>query len=96
MCTLAPTYRPQSHPIPPHHARSSIPLQNFYKTVLYPEHEWDLGGPNDANVTWAVFFHKPYCGACRRIRPVFHALGNKVNSSEHIRFASLDCVKYVG
>jgi thiol-disulfide isomerase/thioredoxin len=69
--------------------------QSFYKTVLYPEKtHWDQGGPNGPGVSWAVFFHKPYCGACRRIRPIFHALADTTNSSEHIRFGSVDCVKY--
>ena len=68
--------------------------QSFYKTVLYPEKTiWDHNGPNDKNVSWAVFFHKPYCGACRRVRPVFHALAKTTNSSEYLRFASVDCVK---
>jgi len=69
--------------------------QSFYKTVLYPDKpDWDKYGPNDQNVSWAVFFHKPYCGACRRVRPIFHALARTTNSSEHLRFGSVDCVKY--
>ena len=30
---------------------------------------------------WAVFFYKPYCPACRRVWPVFRALGNSLNST---------------
>jgi thiol-disulfide isomerase/thioredoxin len=67
---------------------------SFYKTVLYAERSWDLGAHNDPNVTWAVFFHKPYCGACRRIRPMVHALAENTNFTQHLRFASLDCVRY--
>ena len=46
-------------------------------------------------VSWAVFFHKPYCGACRRIRPVFEALASNTNATEHLRFGTLDCVRCV-
>ena len=67
---------------------------SFYKTVLYADKSWDLGAHNHENVSWAVFFHKPYCGACRRIRPMFHALAENLNFTEHLRFASLDCVRY--
>uniref|UniRef100_A0A7S2FYC4 Sulfhydryl oxidase n=1 Tax=Octactis speculum TaxID=3111310 RepID=A0A7S2FYC4_9STRA len=68
--------------------------ESFYRTVLYPDNDYSLGGPNGMDVKWAVFFHKPYCGACRRIRPVFEALAQTTNSSSHLRFASLDCVRY--
>lgn len=62
--------------------------------MLYPEKAvWDKLGPNDANVSWAVFFHKPYCGACRRVRPMFHALAAHTNASHTLRFGSVDCVK---
>jgi len=68
--------------------------RNFYNMVLYPSLEWEQGGPNDRNVSWAVFFHRPYCGACRRIRPVFESLAKTTNSSEHLRFGTLDCMRH--
>jgi thiol-disulfide isomerase/thioredoxin len=66
---------------------------NFYSVVRWPK-KFYYKGPNDKDVVWAVFFHRPYCGACRRIRPALEALGNTVNASRNLRFAALDCTKY--
>lgn len=58
---------------------------------------WDApfaDGPNSRDVVWAVFFYKPYCGACRRIRPTVEALASTVEYWTYIRFAAVDCVKH--
>mmetsp|Transcript_6421 Transcript_6421/g.8236 ORF Transcript_6421/g.8236 Transcript_6421/m.8236 type:complete len:419 (-) Transcript_6421:164-1420(-) len=39
------------------------------------------------------FFYKPYCGACRRVRPFFHALAQTTNTTK-LRFGEVDCVKW--
>lgn len=52
-----------------------------------------FGGPNHKGVVWAVFFYRPYCGACRRVRPAFEALAQTTNTSL-LRFAAMDCTKY--
>lgn len=38
------------------------------RTVVWPQATTigsARGGPNGPDVDWAVFFYKPYCGACR-------------------------------
>jgi len=62
--------------------------------VLNPQQQRTRGGPNHIGVAWAVYFYKPYCGACRRIRPAYESLGRLTNATEHLRFASIDCVKF--
>mmetsp|Transcript_22190 Transcript_22190/g.48712 ORF Transcript_22190/g.48712 Transcript_22190/m.48712 type:complete len:525 (-) Transcript_22190:182-1756(-) len=64
------------------------------QTVVKKPTTLDYQGPNDSKVVWAVFFYKPYCGACRRIKPTLEALGNVLSDSKYIRFASIDCVKF--
>eukprot|EP00854_Cymbomonas_tetramitiformis_P012047 gene12047-14233_t len=66
----------------------------MYKIVLRPTSPKLRGTPNDPTVVWAVYFFKPYCGACRRIRPIVEALASTVNHTEHLRFAAIDCVKF--
>jgi len=53
-----------------------------------------IRGANGRDTAWAVFFHKPYCGACRRVRPFFHALARTTNATAHLRFGEVDCVKW--
>jgi thiol-disulfide isomerase/thioredoxin len=68
---------------------------DLYNTVIGPTEDkrrWANAGPNDQDVVWAVFFHKPYCGACRRLRPIFEALGASTNETGKLRFAMYDCV----
>ena len=68
---------------------------DLYNTVIGPTEDkrrWANAGPNDQDVVWAVFFHKPYCGACRRLRPIFEALGATTNETGKLRFAMYDCV----
>ena len=50
-------------------------------------------GPNGKDTDWAVFFYKPYCGACKRVWPAFRALGATTNSSGKLRFGEVDCVR---
>ena len=50
-------------------------------------------GPNGPDTDWAVFFYKPYCGACRRIRPAFRALAATTNASGRLRFGEVNCVR---
>ena len=38
------------------------------RTVVWPQATTigsARGGPNGPDVDWAIFFYKPYCGACR-------------------------------
>ena len=49
-------------------------------------------GPNGRDTDWAVFFYKPYCGACQRVWPAFRALGATTNTSGRLRFGEVDCV----
>jgi thiol-disulfide isomerase/thioredoxin len=49
---------------------------------------------NGASAVWAVYFYKPYCGACRRLRPTVEALGSTVTAHD-LRFAAVDCVTCV-
>ena len=68
---------------------------DLYNTIISPtegKRTWANAGPNGPDVTWAVFFHKPYCGACRRLRPIFEALGRSTNETGTLRFAMYDCV----
>ena len=67
------------------------------RTVVWPQGgNYAKGGPNGPDVDWAIFFYKPYCGACRRVRPIFHALARTTNATSHLRFGEVDCVKYRG
>jgi len=50
-------------------------------------------GPNGRDTDWAIFFYKPYCGACKRVWPAFRALGATTNSSGKLRFGEVDCVR---
>ena len=50
-------------------------------------------GPNGPETDWAVFFYKPYCGACKRVWPAFRALAATTNSSGRLRFGEVDCVR---
>lgn len=69
--------------------------KHFVRDVLSPrDGRGASGGPNGASVVWAVYFHKPYCGACRRLRPVVEALGATV-AAQDLRFAAVDCVACV-
>mmetsp|Transcript_32168 Transcript_32168/g.88221 ORF Transcript_32168/g.88221 Transcript_32168/m.88221 type:complete len:578 (+) Transcript_32168:59-1792(+) len=67
------------------------------RTVVWPKpgERGRVSGPNGKDTDWAIFFYKPYCPACRRVWPVFRALGNTVNSST-LRFGEVDCVKNRG
>ncbi|KAJ8601026.1 hypothetical protein CTAYLR_007976 [Chrysophaeum taylorii] len=65
--------------------------QSLFKTVISGS---STGGPNAPETTWAVFFYKPYCGACRRVRPIFHALATTTNHTKQLRFGEIDCVKW--
>ena len=38
------------------------------KTVVWPRGGGSIRG-NGPEIVWAVFFYKPYCGACRRVWP---------------------------
>ena len=62
----------------------------------YPTKGHNLKGPNSREVAWAVFFHRPYCGACRRVRPFFEALAETTNHPDKLRFGLVDCVRYRG
>ena len=62
----------------------------------YPTKGHNLTGPNSREVAWAVFFHRPYCGACRRVRPFFEALAETTNHPDKLRFGLVDCVRYRG
>jgi hypothetical protein len=69
---------------------------DLYDRIIAPR-SWDApyaGGPNGEGLVWAVFFYKPYCGACRRIRPTVEALAATVDAWVHLRFAAVDCVKH--
>jgi thiol-disulfide isomerase/thioredoxin len=68
--------------------------RTFFPTVAFPPQE-DLQGEDEETI-WAVFFYKPSCGSCRRIKPAFHALAKSTNSTQHIRFAAVNCVKDKG
>lgn len=68
---------------------------DFYTVVQFPKSKTRFHASNNENVTWAVYFYKPYCGACKRIRPVVEALGSTVNHTNALRFAALDCTKCV-
>ena len=50
-------------------------------------------GPNGRDTDWAVFFYRPYCGACKRVWPVFRALGATTNASGRLRFGEVNCVR---
>lgn len=58
--------------------------QSLFRTVI---------GGVDPEKDWVVFFYKPYCGACRRVRPVFHALAKTTNTTR-LKFGEIDCVKW--
>ena len=66
------------------------------RVVQWPQGQTARGGPNGPDVDWAVFFYKPFCGACRRVRPVFHALARTTNATSNLRFGEVDCVKNRG
>ena len=76
--------------------RRSIELDDkgVYKTVIYAAQGSSLGGPNGPDVIWAVFFYRPYCGACRRIKPFFEALADATDAPDKLRFGVVDCVRY--
>lgn len=59
--------------------------QSLFKTVISPRK------PTDTD--WVVFYYKPYCGACRRVRPFFHALARSTNYTK-LRFGEIDCVRW--
>lgn len=66
-------------------ARCRHPLTLLSHICGFGPRSWMSRGPNNEDVTWAVFFFKPYCGACRRIKPTFEALvseRNRVTSQE--------------
>lgn len=50
-------------------------------------------GPNGRDTDWAVFFYRPYCGACKRVWPAFRALGATTNSTGRLRFGEVDCAR---
>jgi len=52
-----------------------------------------VSGPNGRDTDWAIFFYKPYCGACKRVWPAFRALGATTNSSGRLRFGEVNCVR---
>ena len=63
------------------------------RTVVWPKSGGGSPrGSNSQDTDWAIFFYKPYCPACRRVWPIFRALGNTVNSTK-LRFGEVDCVK---
>ena len=66
------------------------------RTVVWPGQaggaQPGVRGPNGRDTDWAVFFYKPYCGACQRVWPAFRALGATTNSSGRLRFGEVDCV----
>ena len=66
----------------------------LYDVIKNPKEPVFQGAPNNEKIVWALFFHKPYCGSCRRVRPVFEALGSLVEETHTLRFAAIDCVKY--
>ena len=69
---------------------------DLFDHIVAPR-SWDApfaSGPNGGDVVWAVFFYKPYCGACRRIRPTVEALAATVEDWLHLRFAAVDCVRH--
>lgn len=68
--------------------------QSLFQTVISPQPGFSLRGPNGPDTDWAVFFYKPYCGACRRVRPIFHALARTTNHTRQLRFGEIDCVKF--
>jgi thiol-disulfide isomerase/thioredoxin len=70
-------------------------VTDMVHVIKKPASRYHADGPNDQGVTWAVFFHKPYCGACRRLRPALEALASSIETGKHLRFASIDCVQYV-
>ena len=68
---------------------------DLYDHVVAPA-SWNspfAHGPNGDDLVWAVFFYKPYCGACRRVRPVVEALAATTQDWLHLRFAAVDCVQ---
>ena len=64
--------------------------RTFFPTVPYPDQD---APAEEHEVVWAVFYYKPYCGSCRRIKPAFEALARTTNSTSNLRFADVDCVK---
>ncbi|KAL3932986.1 MAG: hypothetical protein SGPRY_000475 [Prymnesium sp.] len=71
----------------------ALKKDEMFRTVIYPTQGRSLHrGPNGKATDWAVFFYKPYCPACKRVWPVFRALGNTVNDSG-LRFGEVDCVR---
>jgi hypothetical protein len=63
------------------------------RTVRYPGlGSGVVSGPNGRDTDWAIFFYKPYCGACQRVWPAFRALGATTNSSGRLRFGEVNCV----
>ena len=69
----------------------SLEHQSFFTTVVSVSRATAYNGPE---TVWAVFFYKEYCGACRRVRPFFHALAETTNATTKLRFAEIECVKY--
>lgn len=65
--------------------------KHFVREVLSPRNGAHANG---ASTVWAVYFYKPYCGACRRLRPVVEGLGSTVTADD-LRFAAVDCVTCV-
>ena len=61
------------------------------RTVVWPGTSGPTGARNSPQVDWAVFFYKPYCGACKRVWPIFRALAATTNSSGRLRFGEVDC-----
>ena len=50
-------------------------------------------GANSKETDWAIFFYKPYCGACKRVWPAFRGLAATTNTSNRLRFGEVDCVR---
>ena len=64
------------------------------RTVVWPGRSGGgVRGANGRDTDWAVFFYKPYCGACKRVWPAFRALGATTNSSGRLRFGEVNCVR---
>ena len=50
-------------------------------------------GPNGRDTDWAIFFYKPYCGACKRVWPAFRAVAATTNGTGRLRFGEVNCVR---